>query len=310
MAEKIEFDATGFTSLKSQIREANLEYQALLANVDATPEAVQAAADKVAGLKDQFNDANDAVNALTQQGKFQALTKGLAAVSGGFTAMQGAITLVGGDVKDFEKTFQKLQAAMALTQGLTALADLGDAFGAIKVAAVGAFNSIKAAIGSTGIGLLIVGLGIAVQQLVSYMDELTESEKQNKNATEALSSAIQQQTLDYQSLNAQVQSQLTIDLANAELQKKSIEDIGLPFQICGQKIKWEKIDSDRVADVFHIKLPLPIANTDWTFEVFEWVMKYTKEYTNCEDIRAYPTHIPGSKATEMCIKANIYKQKA
>lgn len=91
---------------------------------------------------------------------------------------------------------------------------------------------------------------------------------------------------------------------------KSIEDIGLPFQICGQKIKWEKIDSDRVADVFHIKLPLPIANTDWTFEVFEWVMKYTKEYTNCEDIRAYPTHIPGSKATEMCIKANIYKQKA
>ena len=226
MAEKIEFDATGFTSLKSQIREANLEYQALLANVDATPEAVQAAADKVAGLKDQFNDANDAVNALTQQGKFQALTKGLAAVSGGFTAMQGAITLVGGDVKDFEKTFQKLQAAMALTQGLTALADLGDAFGAIKVAAVGAFNSIKAAIGSTGIGLLIVGLGIAVQQLVSYMDELTESEKQNKNATEALSSAIQQQTLDYQSLNTQVQTQLTIDLANAELQKKSIEDIG------------------------------------------------------------------------------------
>ena len=226
MAEKIEFDATGFTSLKSQIREANLEYQALLANVEATPEAVQAAADRVAGLKDQFNDANDAVNALTQQGKFQALTKGLAAVSGGFTAMQGAIGLVGGDVKDFEKTFQKLQSAMALTQGLTALADMGDAFGAIKVAAVGAFNSIKAAIGSTGIGLLIVGLGIAVQQLVSYMDELTESEKQNKNATEALSSAIQQQTLDYQSLNTQVQTQLTIDLANAELQKKSIEDVG------------------------------------------------------------------------------------
>ena len=226
MAEKIEFEASGFTSLKAQIREANIEYQALLASIDSTPESIAAAASKVANLKDQFNDANDAIGALTQQGKFQALTKGLAAVSGGFTAVQGAITLAGGDVKEFEQTFMKLQAAMALTQGLTALADVGDAFGAIKVAAVGAFNSIKAAIGSTGIGLLIIGIGIAVQQLMSYMDELSEAQKQNKVATEALSSAIQQQTLDYQSLNAAVQTQLTIDLANAELQKKSIEDVG------------------------------------------------------------------------------------
>jgi hypothetical protein len=225
MAEKIEFDASGFQSLKAQIREANLEYQALLANIDATPEAVAAAAAKVANLKDDFNDANDAVNALTQQGKFQALTKGLAAVSGGFTAMQGAIGLVGGDVKDFEKTFQKLQSAMALTQGLTALADLGDAFGAIKIAAVGAFNSIKAAIGSTGIGLLLLGIGAAVAALVDYMNDLTEAEIANKAAIDALANS-------YSTYNAEVdkailasQGQTKVDVAKAELAKKSAEEI-------------------------------------------------------------------------------------
>ena len=43
MAEKIEFEASGFVSLKAQIREANLAYQALLADVNATPAAINAA---------------------------------------------------------------------------------------------------------------------------------------------------------------------------------------------------------------------------------------------------------------------------
>ena len=43
MAE-IKFEATGFQSLKAQIREANLAYQALLADVNATPAAIAAAA--------------------------------------------------------------------------------------------------------------------------------------------------------------------------------------------------------------------------------------------------------------------------
>ena len=46
MAEKIEFEASGFVSLKTQIREANLAYQALLADINATPASVAAAAGK------------------------------------------------------------------------------------------------------------------------------------------------------------------------------------------------------------------------------------------------------------------------
>ena len=140
--ENIDIEVTGFQSLKAQIKEAQIEYQKLLASVAATPEAVNAAAAKVGQLKEQLADANETANAFTTQGKFQAVTKSLGAVAGGFTAIQGAISLAGGDAKDFEKTFQRVQGAMALTQGLTALADLGDAFGNLKKVAVTAFNAI------------------------------------------------------------------------------------------------------------------------------------------------------------------------
>ena len=186
MAE-ITFNATGFSSLKAQIREATLEYQALLQNIEATPEAVAAAASKVADLKDQIDDANDAVNALTGAGKIQAFTKGLSSVAGGFTAIQGAITLAGGGAKEFEQTMLKLQGALALTQGLAALEDLPNAFKNIKTAGVGAFQAIKAAIGATGIGLLVIALGTIVafwDDIKGAVSGVTSEQKALNKATE------------------------------------------------------------------------------------------------------------------------------
>ena len=195
--ENIDIEVTGFQSLKSQIKEAQIEYQKLLADVNSTPAAVNAAAAKVGELKETLADANDTANAFTTQGKFQAVTKSLAAVAGGFTAIQGAISLAGGDAKDFEKTFQKVQGAMALTQGLTAIADLGDAFGNLKKVAVTAFNGIKAAIGSTGIGLLVIALGA----IYAYWDDIkaavtgVDEEQKKLNEDSAANLAMQEKQL-------------------------------------------------------------------------------------------------------------------
>ena len=201
--DNINFEVTGFSSLKAQIREATIEYQKLLSDVDSTPEAISAAASRVAELKDKFDDANDAVNALTGAGKIQAFGKGLSAISGGFTAIQGAISLAGGSGKDFEKTMQRLQGAMALTQGLSQLEDLGNAFGNMKKVAVNAFNSIKTAIGSTGIGLLVVALGAiyaywddiaaAVSGVSSEQEELNKKSAENLAAQEKQLGAISEQ---------------------------------------------------------------------------------------------------------------------
>ena len=195
--ENIDIEVTGFQSLKSQIKEAQVEYQKLLNSVNATPAAINAAAAKVGQLKETLADANDTANAFTTQGKFQAVTKSLAAVAGGFTAIQGAISLAGGDAKDFEKTFQKVQGAMALTQGLTALADMGDAFTNLKKVAVTAFQGIKAAIGSTGIGLLVIALGA----IYAYWDDIkaavtgVDEEQKKLNADSAANLAMQEKQL-------------------------------------------------------------------------------------------------------------------
>jgi len=168
--EKLQFSVEGFSTLKGQIREATVEYQQLLTTASATPDQIKAAAARVAELKDQLDDANDAVSALTGAGKIQAFGKGISAIAGGFSAVQGAIALAGGEGKEFEKTMVKLQGAMALAQGLSQLEDLGNAFGNMKKVAVDAFQSIKVAIGSTGIGLLLVALGA----IVVYWEDIKE----------------------------------------------------------------------------------------------------------------------------------------
>lgn len=199
MAEQVQIEVTGFQSLKAQIKEAQVEYQKLLASTSATPAQIDAAAQKVGDLKDRLSDAAASAQALgTAAGKFQAFTKGAAAISGGFTALQGAIGLAGGNAKEFEKTIQKVQSAMALTQGLTALSELGDAFNNMKSVAVAAFNSIKTAIGSTGIGLLVVALGA----IYAYWDDIkavvsgVSEEQKALNAEAEANVKAQQDALD------------------------------------------------------------------------------------------------------------------
>lgn len=172
MAEEINFEVTGFGELRKQLREAQLEMIKLAeAGKQGTAEFI-AAAQKAGQLKEAIKDASESASVFTTEGKFQAVTKGLASISGGFTAVQGAIGLVSTDTKAFQETLQKVQSAMALTQGLTALADLGDSFKNLKSVAIGAFNGIKAAIGSTGIGLILLGIGAAAVAVVANFEEL------------------------------------------------------------------------------------------------------------------------------------------
>lgn len=202
--ENINIEVSGFQSLKAQIKEANLEYQKLLNDVNASPAAISAAAAKVGSLKDELGDAADSAKALgSAAGQFSAFTKGISAISGGFTALQGAIGLAGGNAKDFEKTIAKVQSAMALTQGLSALSELGDAFGNMKKVAVNAFQAIKGAIGATGIGLLVVALGT----IYAYWDDIkgavsgVSKEQEDLNALTKANLDAEQGKLD--SLNGQ-----------------------------------------------------------------------------------------------------------
>jgi hypothetical protein len=153
-------------SIKKQLKEANGELIAAQKNFgDYSQEAIQAAK-KVAQLKDSIQEAKETSDLFDPGKKFQAFSGALNAVAGGFAAVQGAVGLFGGETKELEKQLLKVQSALALSQGLSTITDSAKDFqrlGAIlKDNVIKAFNGLKAAIGSTGIGLLVIGLGLLI----------------------------------------------------------------------------------------------------------------------------------------------------
>jgi hypothetical protein len=155
-------------SLKKQLREAQNEVAALSDKFGATSKEAVQAAKRAAELKDRIGDAKALTDAFSPDAKFKALSASLSGVAGGFAAVQGAIGLFGAESKELEKQLLKVQSALALSQGLQAVGESIDSFKNLKTVAVDAFKSIKVAIGSTGIGLLVVALGT----IVAYWDDI------------------------------------------------------------------------------------------------------------------------------------------
>jgi hypothetical protein len=154
--------------MKTLLKEANFELLAAQQNFgEYSTEAVNAAK-KVATLKDSLQEAGETAQLFDPGKKFQAFAGALSAVAGGISAVQGAIGLVGDQSEDLQKTLVKVQSALALSQGLSAITDSAKDFQRLKAVAVDAFKGIKAAIGSTGIGLLVVAVGT----LVAYWDDI------------------------------------------------------------------------------------------------------------------------------------------
>ena len=177
MADKVGFEVEGFDSLRNQLRQAVLEAQKLSQQFGQfSPQAIEAA-QKAANLKDEIDDVNGSINAMTGAGKIQAFGKAVSTIAGGFTAAQGALTLFGSESEDLQKTLVRLQGAMALTQGLTALEDAGQAFSNLGVAAVDAFRKIQAAIMANPWTALATAIAAAAAALALYAasaDEATE----------------------------------------------------------------------------------------------------------------------------------------
>ena len=206
MATQVAFELTAngsqaegsVKSLKSQLKEAQQDVQVLSDKFGATSQAAIDAARKAAKLKDAIGDAKALTDAYNPDAKFKAFGAALQGVAGGFAAVQGAQALLGSESEDLQKTLAKVQGAMALSQGLNSLGEAGDAFKNLGTQAVAAFNKIKVAIGSTGIGLLVIALGV----IVAYWDDIkgavigVSSEQKKLLDTQNKSAAAAQKSLD------------------------------------------------------------------------------------------------------------------
>lgn len=160
-----------FKSMKSEIRELTVAaQQAVMAFGEFSPEAIRAE-QALAQARDRMDDFNDRVAAVNPD-KFAQINTVVQGVARGFQAAQGAMALFGNESEDLQKTLVKLQGAMALAEGLEGLGKIEQQFTAIFNNVISgakkAFAAIKAGIGSTGIGLLVVALG----SIVAYWDDI------------------------------------------------------------------------------------------------------------------------------------------
>ena len=171
--------ATGqFKNLKQELRSIEGELNKMASSGDTGSEAFKKLQQRAGQVKDQINDTKGAIKALSSDTfRLDAFAQGAQAIAGGFASAQGALALFGSENKQVEEAIKKTQGAMALLQGVTAITNVlqkesalrlaiattaQTAYTAVVGASSGAMKIFRLALASTGIGALVVGLGLLI----------------------------------------------------------------------------------------------------------------------------------------------------
>jgi len=220
--EKIVFDTEvkvgssvgSVKSLKAELRAVTNE----LGSLEQGSEAFIKAAQKAGELKDRIGDIKATVNAFNPEAKFQALAGAVGIAANGFSAMQGAMALMGSENEDLNKTIAQTQGAIALATGLNGLLGMKDAFILLRTTSIATFASMKASIMATGLGGLIIAIAAVA---TAFYAMATASEASAKRQIKAIND-----TQD--KLNEQYDLEIEIAKAQgkntAELERGKIED--------------------------------------------------------------------------------------
>jgi hypothetical protein len=202
----LKVDTKSTESLRTQMRKAQQEVAELSMKFGATSKAAIDAAKRASELKDAIGDAKALTDAFSPDAKFKALSGSLQGVVGGFTAVQGAIGAFGTKSEEVEQALLKVNSAMALSQGLQSVGESVDsfknlgaviksttafqflynaatatatavqtAFGVATTATSTGFKVLRGAIMATGIGALVVGLGLVISNFDAISNWISKS---------------------------------------------------------------------------------------------------------------------------------------
>lgn len=206
-------------SFKQQLREANQELLNVSEKFGATSKEAINAAKRVAELKDAIGDAKAMADAFSPDAKFAAFSGALRGVAGGFAGVQGAMALFGSESENLQKTLLKVQAAMALSEGLNAITGSIDAFknlgAVIKSSVVTAFSTLRGAMMATGIGALVVAVGALVTNFGGLRDKIYDLIPGLKTVTDYVGGLVQRFT-DF--IGVTSESERALDRQNEALQ--------------------------------------------------------------------------------------------
>lgn len=200
------------------VTDMTMQYRALTEEEKNSPfgramaQSIQQLTERAAEARDAMGDITAAINnAASDTRAFDQISQGATVVTSSFQTLQGAAKLVGIEMGDNVEVLAKLQAAMAVTNGLTTIQNALQKQSALmqgivavqararaaaealatsgtKAATVAqaAFNAVAKANPYVLLATAIAGVAAAFSIFSSGADEATDAEKRNKEATESL----------------------------------------------------------------------------------------------------------------------------
>lgn len=181
-------------SFRKQLKEATHEVVTMADKFGITSKEAANAAQKVAALKDRIGDAKALADTFNPDKKFVALSGALQGAVGGFSALQGAMGLFGSEGKEVQEVLLKVNAAMALQQGISGIASAVDSFVILEktiiTKVVTAFSTLKGAVLATGIGALAVGVGLLIANWDSFAEAMSGVSEEQKALNDLTETAI------------------------------------------------------------------------------------------------------------------------
>lgn len=273
-------------TLKQQYKEAVKELQQMAATYGEMSNEAVAAAKRAAELKDQIEDTNDLMQSFKGEGAFIAMNKAMTAVASGFSAIEGGIALTGVESEALQETMVKLQAAMALSQGLEGLEDAGRAFSALKTKVVDLGKSVATsfqgmstaskAFAVTGVGLIITAISV----LVANMDKLKEKFTGVTEVTKSHNEAVKE--------GAKAMADATM----------TVNEVGLAFE----QAKKGVISKEQALKTYNEKLGATLGTTDDLNEAEKIYRENSGKYIKAVQARAIAQAL-AQKAAEKLAEA-------
>jgi hypothetical protein len=157
----------------------------------------------------------------------QKLGTALGGATSGFAAVQGTMALVGSESESLEKTLVKVQAALAIQQGVAGVLEYSRSIGlatkATKVwgmvtgTTTGLMKALRVALASTGIGLLVVGIGA----LIANFEKVTKFFSPVIDGLKSIGDAIGLTNFASEERKEKLKAQMELEMQMAEEELKA-----------------------------------------------------------------------------------------
>jgi len=207
-------------------------------------------------VSDKIGDISTRIKNLGSDTKnIDAVVQGAQTLSGAFTVASSATALLGEENKDLQEQMLKVEAAIGLTVGIQSIANalqkesalyiglsniatkiqigLQVAYAAVVGTTTGALKALRVALISTGVGALVVALGL----LVAKLSESTESTEDLEKAQASLNDEIERSQDLYNEYAKNIDFITKVRTLQAKIAGKSEADL--------QKLEREGIEKKR-----------------------------------------------------------------